>query len=306
MEQKYLNVHEQINYLKERNLQFNLISEKKAKDILLHEAYFHKILAYKYTLSAFEKIDGEDNFNGIDFNDLYELRIIDGQLRELFNDITLEIESYFKVFILRHIDENQNKCHEYIYYDIVDIDRIYRINSRMNKRIRDYGDYYSQKYLDKFPDQKPVWVLNEYLSFGEVLEIFTKYVKKKNLTEYETLIYYLKQVKMIRNITVHNNTLLMDQDATKQEIKNLRRDILSIYEIDVAPKLITGTLTNKLVSTLLIYKLLVPKTIYEQRLNKVFLELHTMIKTNHIFRRYPQERIIRELKYLYKMINRLY
>ncbi len=306
MEINYLNVHEQIKYLKKRNLKFNLMSEDDAKDILLHEAYFHKILNYKHTISHFQVTNNTDNFNGIDFNDLYELKKTDSQLRELFNDMTLEIENYFKVFILRHIDENPKTCNEYMYYDIIDVDKVYRINSRMSKRIRDYGDYYSEKYLNKFPNKKPIWVLNEYLSFGEVLEIFTKYVKRKKAVDYETFIYYLRQAKLIRNITAHNNTLLMDQQATKLEVKNLKRDLEAIYGITIKEKYILGNLTNKLVGTILIYKLLVPNNIYKSRMNRIFLELHTISKTYSVFERYPNEKIIKELRYLYIMINRLY
>ncbi len=306
MDRNYLTVHEQIMYLKQRNLKFNIMDEATAKEILLHEAYFHKILNYKHTFSHFKITNSHDDFNGIEFNDLYELKMIDNQLRELFNDMTLEIENYFKVFILRHIDENTESCNQYMYYDIVDIDKIYRINSRMSKRIRDYGDYYSQKYLTKFPNKKPIWVLNEYLSFGEVLEIFIKYTKKEKNSQYDKIIYYLKQAKLIRNITVHNNTLLMKQEATKVEVKNLKKDIEEEYKVVIKEKYITGTLTNKLVSTILIYKLLVPNTIYKNRMNKIFMELHTIIKTFSIFERYPNETIIKELKYLYVMINKLY
>lgn len=302
---EYLNVHEQIKYLKERNLKFNIISEKKAKEILLNQTYFHKLINYKHIISTFSS-EEVDNFNGMEFSDLYELKLIDNILRESFNDVTLEIENYFKVLILRHVDSKPEKCDHFFYYDIIDVDRIYRINNRMKKRIKDYDDYYSKKYLRKFPDEKPIWVLNEYLSFGEVLEIFIKYVHKERLREYDSLIYYLKRAKLIRNITAHNNTLYMRSDALKDDVKELQLDLNIHTGLTIKPKYITGNFTNKLVSTILLYKMLVPSEVYEQRMNKIFFEIHTMVKTYQIFKRYPEEKAIKEVKYLYYMINKLY
>lgn len=305
MDNHYLNVHEQVNYLKERNVAFNLMNETAAKDILLHESYFHKLLNYKNVLSRFRYGDSDD-FNGIEFNDLVELSNVDTRLRELFNDITLEIEHYFKVLILRHVDCNTKRCNHYFYYDIVDIDKIYRINSRMNKRIKNYNDFYSRKQLKKFPDQKPIWVLNEYLSFGEVLEIFTEYKRKYRLKEFDQLIYYLKEAKLIRNITAHNNTLFMRSNASGDSINTLQKDMASIANINLNGKYISTNFTNKLASTLLVYTMLAPKHVVSERLNKVFIEIHTMIKTYEIFDRYPNEVAIKDIKYICTIINKLY
>ncbi len=303
--QEYLSVHDQIIYLKERNVKFDLMNEKAAKDILLHESYFHKLLNYKSVLSRFH-LEEQDDFNGIDFNDLVELKQIDNVLRELFNDITLEIEHYFKVLILRHVDCNPKRCNHYFYYDIVDVDKVYRINNRMKKRIKNYDDYYSRKHLKKFPDQKPIWVLNEYLSFGEVLEIFTSYTRIYKLREFDTLITYLKEAKLIRNITAHNNTLYMRSFASRDDIKELRRDLDVLADVRLNEKYIASHFTNKLTSTLLVYKLLAPKEIYDARLNKVYIEIHTLIKQLRVFERYPNEVAIRDVKYICSIINKLY
>lgn len=52
--------------------------------------------------------------------------------------------------------------------------------------------------------------------------------------------------------------------------------------------------------------MLVPTRVYTKRMNKIFLELHTAIKTNQVLKRYPNEDIIIELKHLYIMLNKLY
>ncbi len=305
MEKQYLNVHEQINYLKQRNVKFIVMNEHTAKDILLHEVYFHKLLNYKHVLSRF-RINEIDDFNGIDFNDLYELKLIDSMMRELFNDITLEIEHYFKVLILRHVDSNSHRCNNFFYYDVVDVDKVYRIDNRMKKRIKTYDDYYSKKHLKKFPEKKPIWVLNEYLSFGEVLEIFTAYVRQNKLTEFDTLIHYLKRAKMVRNITAHNNTLFMKSNASRDDVKELMRDLNYIADIKVGEKYLSTNYMNSLTSTILIYKMLAPKHIYDKRMNKVYIEIHTMLKQFAIFNRYPNEVAIKDVKYLCTIINKLY
>lgn len=306
MTRKYLSVDEQIKYLKDRNLLFVDMDEQEAKRILMTETYFHKIVSYKHYFSKYKVLaDGDDNYNHIDFNDLYELSVIDHQLRRSYNEICLNIEKYFKVFLLRFIERSGSNVNEYFFYRVTNLEKIYRINTRMEKRIKDFGDVYSRKNIEKYPDEKPMWVLNEYLSFGEVLEIFNKYLRKHPHPQYDEMMNYLKIAKQIRNACAHNNVLFSKNETCDMCGISLKKD-LELNGIYVRENQIHSNFTYKLVATLLVYKELAPREQFELAMNDLFLTLHTLIKTNKIFKKHENEQVIIDFKNLYKIVNKMY
>ena len=197
---EYLSVNGQVKFLMRHGMEFHDVSIHEAKELLSNYTYFHKIISYKHFFEQYNTDEyGEDLFNGLDFGDLYELQQIDRRLRKKFNDVCLEVEYYFKVFLLKIIEDETLPIDHYFYYDVVDVEKRYHVNAKMEKRAKDFDDVYSKKMLEKFPGKKPVWVLNEYLSFGEVLELFTNYVHKKKITKYDFELEFLLRVKKLLN-----------------------------------------------------------------------------------------------------------
>ncbi|MGL5020526.1 MAG: Abi family protein [Mycoplasmatales bacterium] len=304
---EYLSVNEQIKFLINHGMTFQDMSQDEAKSVLMHYTYYHKVMSYKHFFSIYRQdANGNDIFNGLDFNDIYELQMIDRKLRALLNDICLDIEYYFKVYILKQIEFSIVPREAYFYYDIVDLEKRYHITDKMNKRAKDYDDAYSIKMLKNYPDKKPIWVLNEYLSFGEVIEIFAKYNRKKNLTKDDFMIDLLSRAKNMRNITVHNNQLF----STKIIKVNGAEKLVKAYEEYFGINIKIGTISNhfvlNLLSTILIYAQLAPRSEFEENIDKVFQELHTIIKKNKIFDKYPNGQVIIDLNTIYKIVNKLY
>lgn len=302
----YLNINEQIVFLKKHNMKFNRIDESRAKDILTNSVYLHRLLNYKLFFKKYKYLsNGDDDFNGIDFADLYELAIIDKLLRELFDDICLDVEYYFKAYILKFIEEN-NHLNEYFYDTIDNIELKFKLNSRMNRRINDFNDIYSKKNMKKYPNLKPVWVINEYLSFGEVLELFEKHVKKNKVKNLDNFLKMLRVAKKLRNMVAHGNMLFTGYYASDIGDEILTKCLNEEFNIDVPQKYTRTYFMKNIVSTLYVYKKLAPNDEFEKRVNKLFLELHTFSKEYQLYNENVNEQFSIDMHYLYKVLNKMY
>lgn len=303
----YLSIKEQIKLLKLSGLTFKDMTEHEARSLLANEAYYHKVISYKHYFNQFKSRRDEDYFNGLDFFDLYEYYKIDNQLKENLNDICLDVENFFKVYMMREIDEcDFYEAPAYCYYDIIDVERRFKVTNKMEKRIRDYNDVYSKKNLKKFPDKKPIWVLNEYLAFGEVIEIYSKFMKDNNIKKEEFNIEILLICKNLRNITAHGNKLFVDQHnifAGDQTLQNL---YLKNFGIMLSDKYFNNHFKSSILATLYTFKLFAPKEIFLQRIDDLYKTLHSITKNYKVFKKYPEEQVVNDIKLLAKAVNNLY
>ncbi len=303
----YLNLNNQISFLSSAGMEFKDVSKQEAYEILTEYTYLHKLLIYKNFFSQYQVLEnGEDDFNGLDFGDLYDLHRIDRRLREVLSDICIDVEYFFKVFILNTIECNQKFCNQFFYYDVIDIDKRFRIDDKMEKRAREFDDIYSQKMLKKWPNKKPVWVLNEYLSFGEVIEVFNLFVTTKKLHNYDLELYLLKHTKKLRNTTVHNNQIFYTMKTNKEDIDHLVNAFKSKYNIHITPKYFENYFVFTIGCTLLIYKMLAPNKYYEEQAEALFIRTHSVIKQNAIFKKHPNEHVLIDIRRVYKMIDKTY
>lgn len=304
----YKSATEQVAYLKKNGLIFETISELEAVNYLTEYTYYHKVISYKNLLSFYETDEyGEDIFNGIDFADLYELQNIDNKLREALSRITLRVEYYFKVFLMQQV-ETEKAClnDPYYYYRVMDVDRRFNVTNKIRKRALDYGDIYSKKMLDMYPNKKPIWVLNEYLSFGEVIELYAGFVRKNRIKHREFQLDVLMEIKSLRNMTVHNNSLLNSRGIGSKDTAPL----IEQYKADFGVSLTKGMLHNHFIyevaCLLYLYKHMAPKDIYFNDINHLYTTLHSVIKQNNIFKKYSGEDVLATIITIEKLTNKMY
>jgi len=304
---EYLSAAGQVKFLIKRGMTFHDMTQNKAQDVLMRYTYLHKVSSYKHYFSRYEiDVNGEDVFNGLDFNDIYELQVIDHKTRGLLNDICLDVEYYFKVYLLKQVETLNTGREMYFYYDVVDVEKRYHITDKMTKRAKDYEDQYSIKMLKKFPNKKPIWVLNEYLSFGEVIEIYARFNRTKKITKDDFLITLLGRAKGLRNITVHNNQLFSTKYISVDGVNELVKaynDKLGVY---INPKIVSNYFMLNMLSTLYVYSQLAPKAEFDYNMDRLFMHMHLIIKGNKIFTKYPNEQVLLDLKNIYKIADKLY
>lgn len=117
----------------------------------------------------FEKRVGgahDSEYVGLDFGHLRDLAAIDHILRYTLLPMTLDIEHFAKVRLMREVTDRADEDGYSIVADYLESlsERNRSIREKEMERLK--RDRYSGGMAHKYDDEKPVWVLIELLSFG--------------------------------------------------------------------------------------------------------------------------------------------
>ncbi len=253
-------ISQQIEILKERGLIIE--DEEKARQYLLTNNYYNIINGYGKFFQ--QKDDSDIYINGANFNEVCDLYFYDKEIKMLILNTILTAEHHLKsILAYRFAEEYTNKRYAYLYADSYSEDKVLDItytiskisrliNSKINiqnktkqkikQKIKNSYDkdtkiginsiyYYSKKY-----DDIPIWVISDYLNFGDIYYIIKSLPLKiensiahdlwsfiddnvsKNSnysgllcnTKFapETMISFIKNLQEVRNVCAHNNRLL--------------------------------------------------------------------------------------------------
>ena len=228
-ERPKLDFDEQINYLKEKGIKFEQMTEDDAKQFLMNNNYLFKLKSYG---KNFTRIDVPDKkykqYVNLDFAYLVDLSTIDMYLREHILRLTTNIEHYLKVQLLKDVSFNAKTDG----YDVVETflseirpDLREEIsNKSRNSYCRDLIRHRNGKYA--------IWDLVEVISFGDFVDFYSYYYSifpSKNKIQYT-----LKSVQWLRNAAAHNNCI----------INHLGSD----YSIDNPNRMVCNFIFNKIPS----------------------------------------------------------
>lgn len=199
-----LSFDEMIHHLESKSIKFNIVSQTKAKQILMNSNYFYKITSYRKNFIK----NGEDRYIDLEFSYLSDLATIDMRLRYLVLQMSLDIEHRIKTKILSDITNNSNDdgyaiVSAFLKFDKSSVDRYFKGLKRES--------HYNYGIYSKHGDNPPIWVLFEIMSFGnfvKFVEFYYIYVGRPS--EYSDLYKVLKYVKNVRNSAAHNSPLIMD------------------------------------------------------------------------------------------------
>ena len=94
-------IEEQIEHLKSKGVTFELCSEEEAAECLSDKTYYFKVAAYRALLD--KRVGGErgGEYVGLDFGHLRDLAAIDHVLRYTLLPMTLNIEHFAIVKLMR-------------------------------------------------------------------------------------------------------------------------------------------------------------------------------------------------------------
>ena len=218
---------EQIQLLHNRNLIIN--DEDYAKKYLLSNNYYNIINGY----SKFFPMDGENYTKGTTFEEVARLYLFDKELKQAFFKAIIDAESHLKsIFAYRFAESFPNKLYAYLNIEsyaqdktlsvVSTISRISQIINRQQKFPDNSISHYIQNH-----SEVPIWVLVNYLDFGELRNMLTssnvklqnKIAKdlcdfiKQNLSRVatfppEVMISFVENINEVRNICAHNNRLI--------------------------------------------------------------------------------------------------
>mgnify|MGYP000913572747 FL=1 len=104
-----LTVEEQVEHLRGKGVTFDLCSAEQARETLSDKTYYFKLAAYRV---LFEKRIGgahDGEYVGLDFGYLRDLATIDHMLRYTLLPMTLDIEHFAKIKLMREVTERADE-----------------------------------------------------------------------------------------------------------------------------------------------------------------------------------------------------
>lgn len=245
---KFEDLHGQLAILNKRGISFP--DYHKAKLYLLTNNYYNIINRYsKYFMNS-QNI----YLPGTTFDEITYLYLFDKEIKyALFSAIT-EAENHLKSILSYQFAKKYNdKPYAYLDINCYDNSKTLELGwliSRLSKIINDHKKSKrnnSIKHYVKKHNDVPIWVLIDYLDFGEVntlirnLPLSLQNNIAKNLCSFisekicmnapfspEIMISFTENIRQIRNICAHNNRLL--DSKCKSDIKYYP-DLHSIYGI---------------------------------------------------------------------------
>lgn len=222
----------QIETLKSRGM---IIDDYElCKRFLLTNNYYNIINGYSKFFQVDTASKNDQYLKGVTFDEVCHLYFFETEIKQTIFRATLDVEHHLKsIFAHRFAEEYQNKKYAYLDVNCYASDKILQVGyliskiSRVinkNKNISNNAIYH---YVHKYHDV-PVWVLIDYLDFGELaslIQCIPKKIQNKiaqdvsgfikdNIPEYhgrftsEIMNSFIKNIREIRNVCAHNNRLL--------------------------------------------------------------------------------------------------
>ena len=217
-----LKINEMVEYLKNKNIKFEIISEKEAEEYLRNNNNYYNLTAYKHNFERYY-LNGEfvEKYINLDFAFLKDMAIIDHRTRLLLFKMIIDIEHYLKIRILNLIENIEEEdgyriVNMYLDKDYNDEKFPKKLHTSIFKKV---GSEYYNKIFSKYDMDKdkkleniPIWEFLEIITFGELVNFYEYFAKEYNLKQEIKNIFILREVGKLRNAVAHNSCVLCDLD----------------------------------------------------------------------------------------------
>ena len=277
-----LPIHRQIGDMKRKGIKFTIISESKAEEFLRNSNFYFKLKAYEKNYDKYP----EDNpkliaagtagqYMGLEFAYLQELSTLDMHLREKVLNMCLAVEHFLRVHLMRDIAENE----------LLDGYSIVKDYERCNPNIKETiqskkKNSYCEPLIDNYPEEMPVWVFLEVISFGDLITFAKMYydMYPSKLLRRDVL-DSLPTVRYIRNAAAHNNCLLNDLHPNNADFSLNRSTSLFVSEVPgISQKVRDKKLSNRTVHDFVTLLFVFNEIVTSQQAKKSrFLELKDLL-----------------------------
>lgn len=197
-----LTIEQQIEHLKQKGVAFELCSEEEAADYLRDKCNFFKLASYRKLFSKYEGGPRDGRYVDLDFGQLRLLAALDQELRHALLGMTLDIEHFQKVTLLREMEDRGEDGYAIVadyMASLTTANREYRLRElKMSGR-----SPYSSSLYAKYSGDMPAWAFLELTSFGTLID-FVRFCAR----HLEASHYDLKRVKSVRNCAAHGSCLI--------------------------------------------------------------------------------------------------
>lgn len=211
-ERPFLTSQQLVERLKAQGVTFRLCSETEATRYLDNENNYLRTASYRKLYPRQLEGGHIGDYINLDFGSLMALSSLDRQLREVFLAISVDVEHFARVKILRQALAKGEDGYAVVrdFYTSLNHKREHSIKGDLAKRSRDDGerDAYAGDLIAHYHDDMPVWVLIEVIEFGTLLTFYKFCAGRWYDAKMEQEHYVLKSVKALRNAAAHNHCVI--------------------------------------------------------------------------------------------------
>lgn len=202
----------------------------KVKRILERENYYCIINGYKDLFLVDKNLNPDLYRNGTEFDEIFQLFSLDRELKNLFMSELIKIESLMKSLVSYHFHNKHKEKNSFLAFENFTQDPsktrevlsvIASLSNKISKQKHNAVTYYIEKY-----QHCPLWVLVNFLTFGEVSKLYkvcendvrltlAKEISKHYKNQYKTNIHISSEMideclgtfVMYRNVCAHDERL---------------------------------------------------------------------------------------------------
>lgn len=211
----WLTPAQQVLHLESEGIKFELASKEEAACYLEANNNFFRINLFRKGFPKYEGGLRDGLFINLDFGMLRDLAIIDYEFRQVLLSVSIDVEHFSKIQLLRYLERRQEDGYSVV-GDFISInDRRLEsgkiVNSVKSEIDRGANGCYTKQIIADYPDYRfPVWAFVELIPFGTFNHFLFHVAKGNGDKKLKSRFYQLQSVKALRNACGHNNCIIDD------------------------------------------------------------------------------------------------
>lgn len=206
-EKPILSIDQQIDRLKANGVSFKLSMEEEAKNYLRYNNNYFKLTSYRKNFVKHQSGSKAGQYIDLDFAYLIDLAVIDMELRYIFVQLSLDIEHYIKMQLLRNVEDSAEDGYSICtdFSNSLSEDQLLRLKGEIE---RNKNNIYCGNLVKKYCDEFPIWAFLELIPFGRLVYFYDFCAERFRSTQMKDRFYALKTCNQLRNATAHNSCVI--------------------------------------------------------------------------------------------------
>lgn len=211
----WLTPAQQVRHLESEGIKFELISKDDAERYLEKNNNFFRINLFRKGFPTYVGGPNDGLFINLDFGMLRDLAIIDYEFRQALLSVSIDVEHYSKIQLLRYLEARHEDGYSVVEKFIASNNRILKngktVNSVKAEIDRGANGCYTKQIIADYPGYRyPVWAFVELIPFGTFNHFLLFIADKDRDKKLKSRFYQLQSVKGLRNACGHNNCIIDD------------------------------------------------------------------------------------------------
>lgn len=202
---------ELVAHMQKKGITFDIVSPEDAALYMENNNNYFRVASYRknYNKQLDSNQEPMDKYVNLDFGYLQDLAIIDMELRYTFLQLSLDIEHFTKLELLREIELHNEDGYQIVsdYMNSLDEDHKKHLQRELDQN-RD--SIYTGDIYKKYIADLPVWVFLELVPFGTILYFYRFCAYRFKSNDMQKNLFVLLQCKNIRNACAHSDCIIND------------------------------------------------------------------------------------------------